>query len=182
MEDVRTLVTGIRDNLSQHSISQKDEVRVMKAMLNDRNYNVVTYGNNGPDGTLCPAQNARDLAANIISGGANIPKPEAVQLAGNYEFNNNDAQNMINISKEFVNTYTDTERKMSFGGRENYEMSILKYNVPQTEKSYPRKVVDAAGNPVIGDDGKQLFEHPTKIVPAHTTARMMASCPQWLYK
>ena len=37
------LVRDIRENLSQASSSQKDEVRVMEAMLNDKDYKVGEY-------------------------------------------------------------------------------------------------------------------------------------------
>ena len=45
MENVRNLVNEIRTGLTQKSSSQKDEVRVMKAMLNDRDYVVDVYNN-----------------------------------------------------------------------------------------------------------------------------------------
>lgn len=193
MADVRSMVKEIRENLAQHSGSLKDESRVMKEMLNDTNYNVVTYGKGGAEGTICPAQNARDLAASIINGAADIPKQEAQSLASNYEFTKNDAQNFIDISKEFVNTYTDTERKLSFGGRETYEMALLKSDVAASEKSYPKKRLDESGQPVfkVDESGNQVFkengapeyefDHPTKIIPAHTTVKAFASCPSWLY-
>lgn len=179
--NVRGLVTEIRENLSQKSVSLKDETRVMKEMLNDMNYNVVTYDNNGPSGTICPAQEARALATSILSNAADIPKAEAQSLADNYEFSKNDAQRFIGIGKEFVNTYLGTGRKMSFGGRENSEIAIIGVDVAETEKRYPQKRLNADGTPVM-EDGKPVFDFPTKTVPAHGGAKVFASCPAWLYK
>ena len=65
MENVKELVSGIRAGLSQKSASQKDELRVMKAMLNDRDYEVTVYGG-AENETFCPAREAREM----ISGGA----------------------------------------------------------------------------------------------------------------
>ena len=42
---VQELITNIKENLSQKSASSRDEVRVMKAMLNDRDFKVSTYSN-----------------------------------------------------------------------------------------------------------------------------------------
>ncbi len=100
MENVQNLIQTIREGLTQQNSSQKDEVAVMKAMLNDREYQVGIYAKEGQVGTFCPAEEARDMSASIISGATKIAIAEAKQLANEYEFTKNDAQNMVNISKE----------------------------------------------------------------------------------
>ena len=46
-ESVKDLVKEIKTGLSQTSSSRKDEIRVMKAMLNDPSYEVDEYGKDG---------------------------------------------------------------------------------------------------------------------------------------
>ena len=42
MDQVNPVIQNIKDNLSQRSISKKDEAIVMKAMMNDPEYFVLT--------------------------------------------------------------------------------------------------------------------------------------------
>ena len=70
---------------------------------------------------------------------------------------------------------------MSFGGREKSEIAIIGEQVPEKQKRYPQKRLNADGTPVIGPDGKQVFDFPTKTVPAHEGAKLYASCPNWVY-
>ena len=60
-ENTKALIEEIKKNLSQTSASQKDEVRVMKAMLNDKDYVIDLYSNEGKVGTYCPSRDARDM-------------------------------------------------------------------------------------------------------------------------
>ena len=43
MENVKEVIDDIKNNLTQRSSSRKDEVSVMKAMLNDPEYTVDVY-------------------------------------------------------------------------------------------------------------------------------------------
>ena len=43
MENVQQLINEIHNSISQKTASRKDEVRVMRAMLNDMNYKVAEY-------------------------------------------------------------------------------------------------------------------------------------------
>ena len=49
MEEVKVvdLIKEIKDGITQRTSSNKDEVRVMKAMLNDRTYEVGVYNKTG---------------------------------------------------------------------------------------------------------------------------------------
>ena len=102
MESVKKLVKDIKSNLSQTSASQKDEVLVMKTMLNDTKYEVDVYGTKGKEGTYNPAKDARALVSDILASTARIPTKEAQYIADNYEFTKKDAEHMIGISKELV--------------------------------------------------------------------------------
>lgn len=173
MENVKQLVTGIREGLKQQNSSQKDEVAVMKAMLNDREYQVGVYSKEGQVGTFCPAEEARTMVSSVISGAAKIAHVEAKQLADEYEFSKNDAQNMVNISKEYVNTYLQTGRKLPLGGRETSDVSLSLKSVEAGTRTYPKKVgVDAQGNDV--------YEKATTEVKPHTSVKVHGSCPSWV--
>ncbi len=173
MENVKTLIETIREGLSQQNSSQKDEVSVMKAMLNDRDYHVGIYSKEGQIGTICPADEARNMSASIISGATKIAIAEAKQLANEYEFTKNDAQNMVNISKEYVNTYLQTGRKLPLGGRETSDVSLIRKEVEATQRTYPKQVG-------VDQDGNKIFEKATTEVKAHSTIKAQGSCPSWI--
>lgn len=173
MENVKTLIETIREGLSQQNSSQKDEVSVMKAMLNDREYQVGIYAKEGQIGTFCPAEEARNMSASIISGATKIAIVEAKQLANEYEFTKNDAQSMVNISKEYVNTYLQTGRKLPLGGRETSDVSLIRKEVEATQRTYPKQVG-------VDQDGNKIFEKATTEVKAHSTIKAQGSCPSWI--
>lgn len=173
MSTVNKLVQGIRENLTQAGASQKDEIEVMRAMLNDKEYQVGVYGKEGLVDTFCPSDNAREVISSAMIGAAKMNSNEAKQLADEYEFTKKDASNMVSISKEFVNTYMNTGRKLPLGGRENSDVSLVLKEVPEGTRSYPKKVgEDAAGKPI--------FEKAEAKVPAHNTLKVQGTCPEWL--
>ncbi len=173
MDKVTTLVKEIREGLSQTSSSQKDEVRVMRTMLNDREYKVDIYGKEGKVGQYCPAEDARAIAASIISSAAKIPAAEAVKLSESYEFSKNEAILMIDLSKEFVNTFLQTGRKLPLGGREKSNVSLAIKDVESTTRTYPKKVG-------VNNDGTPRFGKGEVQVNAHQSVRVFAPCPPWV--
>ena len=124
--EVKNLVKEIKDNLKQSSSSQKDEVRVMQAMLNDQSYEVGVYNKSGEVDTYNPAKDFRAMCTGIIASTTKITKNESAQLMENYEASKSDAATMVAISKEFVNTYLETGRKLPLGGREDHTYSLSK--------------------------------------------------------
>ena len=173
MSKVQQLVTDIRTNLTQTSSSAKDEEAVMRAMLNDKEYVVGVYGKDGKEGEFCPAEVARDLAANIIHGAAKVSKEEATSLADGYVFKKDDSVKMITLSKEFVNTFVQTGRKLPFGGRETMDAGVSLKEVKKSKRTYPKKVG-------VNADGTGRFEKAEAEVPAHNSMRVHASCPSWV--
>jgi hypothetical protein len=173
MEKVRELVVNIRTNLSQKSSSQKDEVVVMKAMLNDRDFEVNVYGKDGVEGTYRPAQDARVMISSIITSAAKIPSAEAERLANEHEFNKKEASSMENISKEFVNTYLETGRKLPFGGREKSDISLTQKPVEEYSRLYPKKIG-------VNEDGSAITEMVPTTIKAHDSVKVSASCPSWV--
>lgn len=158
---VEELLHDIEINLSQKSASQKDEVRVMQEMLNDKTYVVGEYSKDGKTGEYCPYTSARKIVSSILSNGAKIPVAEAKNIAENYEFSKPEAAEMIAISKEFVNTYIQTGRKLPLGGRENMNASLSLKKVEVQNKKLPN-----------GSGGI--------IIPEHYTIRSQGGCPKWV--
>lgn len=124
--NVKELVANIEESRTQTSANAKDENRVMRAMLNDPTFKVDVWGRNGIEGQYCPYEEARILVANIVKDTTKISAKEASDLASQYEFGKQEAGIMINISKEFVNTYIETGRKLPLGGRDTSNISIAK--------------------------------------------------------
>lgn len=172
MKSTLELVKEIRENLTQRSSSQKDEVAVMQAMLNDESYVVDVYGSTGKIGTYSPYEDARKLTASLLVSTTKISKDEAELLAKEHTFSKAEAASFINIGKEFINTYIDTGRKLPLGGREKSNVSLIGKEVPASVSRYPRKITD--GN------GHVRYENAEKKVPAHKTIKTSGPCPSWV--
>lgn len=174
MAKVVELLKEIQDTHKQVSSSQKDEVRVMQAMLNDTSYEVGVYAKSGKVGTYNPAQDFRAMQTRIVSSVTKIGKEEATKLVDDYEVTKSDASTMVNVSKEFVNTYLDSGRKLSLGGREKSNFALSLRNVPATEKTYQRKYDDGNGN--------TKWEPGKTLIPEHKGLKARSSCPSWVKK
>lgn len=166
---VEQLINEIQQSHQQKSSSIKDEILVMQSMLNDTSYEVDVYSRAGKVGTYNPAKDFRKMQNNIIASVLNISKKETEYLTNNYEVTTSDAATMVNISKEFVNTYLETGRKLPFGGREKSQYAITLKEIPETEKVYQIKT----------DNG---YEKSKKVIPEHKGLSAQSSCPVWLYE
>lgn len=162
------LVNEIKSGLKQVGASQKDEQRVMREMLNDREFQVGIYDKSGQVGSFCPAETAREMVANIVSGTTKVSPAEATQLAGEYEFGNKDASAMVDISKAYVNTYLDTGRKLPLGGTPTSMTTLEKTHIEAGTSSYPCQ------NP----DGS--WGTKTVPVPAYDKVKAVSPCPAYL--
>ena len=165
-ERVTDLVKDIRTNLKQRSASQKDEVKVMKAMLNFR---VGEYTKEGKVGEYSPYEDSRKMVSTILSSAARIPTAEAKEIANKYEFGKSEATTMINISKEFVNTYVHTGRKLPLGGREDMSVAVQLKEVPESVKQFPKGGIGSS-------------ERGQVTIPAHNTLKVTGPCPSYLKK
>lgn len=173
MENVQNLINEIKDNLTQKSSSKKDEVRVMKAMLNDTSYKVAVYDKSGKTGEYCPAESAKQIVSSVLQHSAGISNTEADALAVNYEFETSEAENMVNISKEFINSYVHTGRKINMGGREKSNVSIELKEIEASSRPFP-KVVG------IDNNGKKIYGRGMSKVGAYESLRITAPCPTWI--
>lgn len=175
MEKVQELIKEVQDNLSHASSSHKDEVRIMKAFLNDTSYEVGVYEKNGQVGTIAPAKEFRSVLSNAIATTTKISKEEADALVEGYEAKKSDAESMITISKEFLNTYLQTGRKIGLGGREKSNVSLIKKEIKASTRSYPKQVgVDAAGKPI--------YEKAEAKVNPYESVKVFSPCPVWIKK
>ena len=156
--------------------SHKDEVAVMRAMLNDKEYKVDVYGSNGVvEEQYCPSEEARSMFSTVISNATHMSKTETDGLMDNYEFKNQEANAMIGLSKEFINTYLNTGRKLPLGGREKSNASLIKKVVPAGTLKYPVRV---------GKDknGKSICEAKEVHVESYDAVKSYSPCPAWIKK
>lgn len=168
---VSDLLAEIQENHKQVSASQRDEVRVMQAMLNDTSYEIGVYNKSGKIGDYCPAKDFKSMQTNIVSSVTKISKDEAAKLVENYEATKADATSMVSISKEFINTYLSSGRKLPLGGREKSNFALSEKVVPRTEKTYQRRVLA---------DGEVNWEPGKKTIPEHKGLKARSSCPSWV--
>jgi len=156
------------------SASSKDEVRVMRAMVNDPEFVIDVYGGDGVIGQFSPCETAHNMAANIIKGAAKVSSKEAEELAANYEFTKQDAEALVSISKEFINTYIETGRKLPLGGRETSNIAIAKKVKEERSNSFPKKVG-------VNSDGSDKYESVKDgVIPSHGSLKVYSSCPSWV--
>ena len=168
MEDARKVLDEVKEVCKkQRSVSRKDEVTVMKAMINDPSFSVGIYDKTGKVGDYCPAEDTRKMVANIISSTTRIPSKEAEELANKYEFSKSDATTMVNVSKEFINTYLPTGRKLALGGREKSDVKLIWREI---------------GQKVTGVPSKGSKDRSSTVVPAHDGVKVFNPCPAWLKK
>lgn len=172
-ESVKGLVNEIKTGLSQTSSSHKDEVRVMKAMLNDPSYEVSVYSKEGIVDTYNPCKDFRAMCSSIVSSAAKVPQAEAANMMESYEVKKSEAASMVNISKEFVNTFLHTGRKLPMGAREKSDVSLSLKMVAPSTRLYPQKVG-------VNDDGSARYSKSPTTVPEHEAIRVHAPCPSWV--
>ena len=80
--ELEALVSEIKKNTNQIAINKVDEVRVMKSMLNDKNFSIGVY-----DKTICyvgqrsPHNEAVKFVKNIVAGTTGLDNKDALLLA-----------------------------------------------------------------------------------------------------
>lgn len=165
MESAKKVIAEVTANVSQKSASRKDEVTVMKAVLNDPDYGVDVYAKGGVQGQYYPSRDLRGMVAGIVSATTKIPTKEAAELVNSYEFTKSDANTMIDFSKEFINTYLHTGRKLPLGGRATSNIELMWKEIEDRTTGIPSK--DNASR-------KETF------VPAHGGIKASNPCPSWV--
>ena len=170
---VNEMVDTIKRNLKQHSASRKDEVAVMQCMLSDPDYEVAVYGNSGVVGSYNPCKDFRSMCSSIISSAAKVSSAEAEIIMSYYNVKKNEAASMVGISKEFINTYLHTGRKLPLGGREMSDISLQIKHVPAKVRPCPHKIG-------VNEDGSNMYSRTPTTVEAHESIKVQAPCPSWI--
>ena len=165
MENARNILAEVTDNVTQCSSSKKDEVTVMKAILNDPTFTVGIYSKEGKIGEYNPSMEVRKMISNVISTTTKISSSESSELANNYEFTKSDASAFVNVSKEFINTYLKTGRKLPLGGRQYSNVELMQKNIEERVAGVPTK------------DSK---ERKSTLIPAHVGIKAFNPCHTWL--
>lgn len=176
---VEDLINEIKSGRSKNNAyatrSRKDEVAVMRAMLNDNSYNVSVYDKNGLAYTYCPAKKFKSMIGNIISETTGMSKLESRQIVDSYEFGNSTAKDMISLSKEFIHTYLNTGRKLPLGGTTDSNSSLVKKSYPGGIIKSPVKVKEENGN-TIYENNKET------IIKPYSGIKVSNPYPVWLKK
>ena len=171
-ETVKACIEDIQKNLTQKGSSKKDESRVMKAMLNDITYKVGVFGKDGLEGEYCPAEDYKNMCVEIVTDTTHISAEEAIKLIQKRDASKVESDAMVRIGKEFILTYMQTNRKLPLGCREHSDVSFIRKEVPETTKSYPRKVG-------VNEDGTPRYSKVPTTVPAHDTIKVQSGCPMY---
>ena len=162
MENVQDLIkeiAGVTGTSRTCTASRKDEVRIMKAMMNDKEYKVAVYDKNGQTGFICPSQELRDMCATVLSATTKISAAEA--------------EHLIEFSKEFVHTYLHTGRKLPLGGREKSNVAFSLKSISEGYRTYPKCIG-------VDKDGNKQYAAGKTHVNAYESVKVHAPAPAWV--
>ena len=138
--ELEQLVLDIKKNTNQVAVNKVDEVRVMKSMLNDKNFSIGVYDRNiGYIGQKCPHDDAVKFVKGIVSGATGLDNKDAQVLADNYEFTNKDANFLLSNMRDFITVYTDTGRKLNVIQNADTEAAIFTKQIESSDKLIPDK-------------------------------------------
>ena len=139
--ELELLVAEIKKNTAnQIAINKVDEVRVMRTMLNDRDFKLGIYDKSlGYIGDRCPHEEAVNFTKNIISGSTGLDAKDSRHLAENYEFTKRDASFLIDNMRDFLEVYTSTGRKINVMQTAATEACLYTKPVEAINKSVPDK-------------------------------------------
>lgn len=172
MQQVVDVIKTIKGNVKQHSSSIRDEVTVMQALMNDKDYAVEVYKKDEKE-LYYPGQEFRGMISDVISSTTKINKDESSALVDKYDFKRSQAQAMVDISKQFIHSYLDTGRKMKLGGRETSNVSLMKKEFEPGMRKYPARIGTA-------DDGRSIMRTNEKWVGAYSGIKASSPCPEWI--
>lgn len=172
METVNELLSIINTSKTC-TASKKDELRVMKSLMNDTSYNVDVYGSKGKESSFNPSTELRNVISSVMSSAAKISIAESKSLMKDYDFKRSEAEGLLTFSKEFVNTYLHSGRKLTLGGREKSNVSIALKEVPSGNRTYPK---------CVGFDkkGKKIYITGTTYIPGYESIKVFAPSPEWV--
>lgn len=138
--ELEMLISEIKKNTKQVAVNKVDEVRVMRSMLNDKDYSIGVYDKTmGYIGQRSPHQEAVKFVKGIIQDSTGLDSKDSQHLAENYEFTKKDANFLITNMKDFLNVYTGTGRKINIMQTAATEACLYTKEIKATKKSIPDK-------------------------------------------
>lgn len=138
--ELEELISEIKKNTTQISQNKVDEVRVMKSMLNDKDFTIGVYDRTaGYIGQRSPHQEAVKFVKNVVSGATGLDQKDSLILAENYEFTKKDANFLLENMRDFLFVYTSTGRKINVMQSAETEASLYTKEVPVAKKRIPDK-------------------------------------------
>ena len=138
--ELEQLVTEIKKGTTQIAVNRVDEVRVMKAMLNDKDYTIGVYDKGaGYIGQRSPHQEAVKFVKNVIAGATGLDNKDALHLAENYEFTKKDANFLLGNMRDFLYTYVGTGRKINIMQSATTEAALFTKEIAPSTKLVPDK-------------------------------------------
>ena len=158
MENAKEVIESVKGTVSQHYASRKDEVTVMKAIINDPNYSVDIYEKGGNIEEYFPAKEFRRVISNAVAATTKIPNKEAVELV--------DAAALVGLSKEFVHSYLQTGRKLPIGGRATSNVELVWKEFAERTAGVPARAGET--------------DRSTAVIPAHGGIKASNPCPPWV--
>lgn len=164
INNIRKTVTDSSNPDKVVSSNRKDEVNVMRAMLNDPTFKVGIYDKSGKIDDYCPSESFRKMISGVVASTTKISQQEAASLVEGYEFTKSDAAAVVGLSKEFINTYITTRRKLPLGGREFFNVTLELKKIEERTASVPSK------------DGSRI----SSTIPAHYGIKATSPCPSWV--
>lgn len=136
--DLSKIIEEIKSTVNQKSINKVDEIKVMRAMLNDPKFSIGVYDKNlGYIAQRYPREEAVEFVKGIIQSTTGLDSKDSRHLAENYEFSRKDAAFMINNARDFINVYMESGRKLNIMQNENTEASIFTKVINGGKKTIP---------------------------------------------
>lgn len=138
--ELELVIDEIKQNTKQIAINKVDENRIMRCMLNDKDFRIGIYDRNlGYIGEKCPHDEAVTFVKNIISGSTGLDGKDSKHLAENYEFTKRDAGFLLDNMRDFIQVYTSTGRKINIMQTADTEACLYTKNISAGVKSVPDK-------------------------------------------
>lgn len=138
--ELDVLLEDIKHGTSQISTNKVDEIKVMKCMLNDKEFTVGSYDKNmGYLGERCPHDEAVEFVKNVIMASTGLDSKESKHLANCYQFTSRDATFLLTNMRDFITTYMSTGRKFTLMQTDDSEAAIYTKRMESREKLVPDK-------------------------------------------
>ena len=140
MTELESMIQEVKETTQQIAINKIDEIKVMKCMLNDKDFRLGVYDKNlGHVGDKCPHDEAVNFVKNIIAGSTGLDNKDSRHLAENYEFTKRDASFLLDNMRDFIQVYTSTGRKINIMQTADTEACLYTKNIGSSSKSVPDK-------------------------------------------